>query len=93
MARSGDGYLMSLPALSTEPKALPEVIDALGCDAQETRWHPNRYALIVVRDEAQVRIDRIFRAAALRHIPHVTRPSAAPGGWTFTGPSHPRRGI
>src|SRR5436309_1140135 len=36
VARDGDAYAMSLPAYRAEPKALPSVVAALGCTAQET---------------------------------------------------------
>jgi predicted PhzF superfamily epimerase YddE/YHI9 len=61
----GDGYTMSLPAWKAEPKPLPEVLAALGCDARETLWHPGHYALIVLDSEADVLAVRPdFRALA-----------------------------
>ena len=33
VARDGDGYAMSLPAWKPEPKPLPRIVEALGCDA------------------------------------------------------------
>jgi PhzF family phenazine biosynthesis protein len=54
VARDGEGYAMSLPAWKAEPKPLPEVLAALGCEARETLWHPGRYALIVLGSEAEV---------------------------------------
>ena len=54
VAREGDGYAMSLPAWKPEPKPLPRVLDALGCTARETLWHPGGYALVVVESEADV---------------------------------------
>lgn len=48
------GYLMSLPAYRAEPKPLPKVVAALGCEAQATFWHPGRYALVVVGSEDEV---------------------------------------
>jgi PhzF family phenazine biosynthesis protein len=65
VARGADGaYLLSLPAWKPEPRPLPEVVAALGCGAAaETLWHPQRYALIVLEDEAAVRALRPdFRA-------------------------------
>lgn len=65
VARDGDGYAMSLPAWKSEPKPLPDVLAALGCEARETLWHPGRYALIVLDSEAQVLAVRPdFRALA-----------------------------
>jgi PhzF family phenazine biosynthesis protein len=54
VARDGDGYAMSLPAWKAEPKPLPEVLAALGCEARETLWHSGRYALVVLDSEADV---------------------------------------
>ncbi|MEA3012694.1 MAG: hypothetical protein QOD42_1239 [Sphingomonadales bacterium] len=65
VAREGDGYAMSLPAWKAEPRPLPEVLAALGCDARETLWHSGRYALIVLDSEAEVLAVRPdFRALA-----------------------------
>jgi predicted PhzF superfamily epimerase YddE/YHI9 len=50
----GEGYAMSLPAWKPEPRPLPRIVEALGCDAVETLWHPNRYGLVVVGTEAEV---------------------------------------
>lgn len=61
----GDRYAMSLPAWKPEPKPLPRVVAALGCRAAETLWHPNRYGLVVVETEDEVRALRPdFRALA-----------------------------
>ena len=51
----GDAYLMSLPAWAPSPKPMPEILAALGIERGETLWHPNRYGLVVVDDEAIVR--------------------------------------
>lgn len=65
VARSGDGYALSLPALHALPKPLPEVTAALGCQAAESFWHDNGYALVVVANEAEVRaLDPDFRRLA-----------------------------
>jgi PhzF family phenazine biosynthesis protein len=65
VARNGDGYAMSLPAWKAEPKPLPSVLAALGCEARETLWHPGLYALIVVDSEADVlAVKPDFRALA-----------------------------
>jgi PhzF family phenazine biosynthesis protein len=54
VARDGDAYLMSLPAYRAEPRPLPRVLAALGCPAEETLWHPGRYALVVLGSEEEV---------------------------------------
>jgi PhzF family phenazine biosynthesis protein len=65
VAKDGNGYAMSLPAWKAEPKPLPRVLAALGCEARETLWHPGRYALIVVDSEADVlALKPDFRALA-----------------------------
>ena len=59
VARDGDGYRMALPAWVPTPRALPEVVAALGVAApQETLWHEQRYAVVVLADEAAVRAVR-----------------------------------
>ena len=41
------------------------MVAALGCDAVETLWHPQRYAVIVLGSEAEVRaLEPDFRALA-----------------------------
>ena len=65
VARDGDGYAMSLPAWAPSAKALPRVVAALGCAPVETLWHPQRYAVVLLEDEAQVRaVEPDFRALA-----------------------------
>lgn len=65
VARESDGYAMSLPAWKAEPKPLPEVLAALGCEARETLWHEGRYALVVLDSQADVLAVRPdFRALA-----------------------------
>ena len=51
---AGGGYLMSLPAWKPEPKPLPRIVQALGCRAVETLWHPHRYGLVVVGTQEEV---------------------------------------
>ncbi len=51
----GDGYAMALPAWTPAPKAMPEIVAALGVEPVETLWHDKGYALVVVADEAAVR--------------------------------------
>jgi predicted PhzF superfamily epimerase YddE/YHI9 len=55
IAREGNGYAMSLPALAPQTKDLPRVLAALGCEARETFWHNDGYALVVLDSEAAVR--------------------------------------
>ncbi len=55
VARDGDGYAMALPAWAPMPKAMPEIVAALGVDPVETLWHDKGYALVIVADEAAVR--------------------------------------
>lgn len=56
VARSGEGYELTLPAWVATPKPLPEIAAALGIAAPvATLWHESGYALIVVEDEAAVR--------------------------------------
>ena len=65
VARSGGGYAMSLPAWKPESKPLPDVVAALGCEPVETLWHPNRYGLVAVASEAEVRaLSPDFKALA-----------------------------
>jgi predicted PhzF superfamily epimerase YddE/YHI9 len=65
VARDGEGYAMSLPSWAPAPKGLPRVVAALGCAPVETLWHPQRYAVAVLEDEAAVRaVDPDFRALA-----------------------------
>lgn len=56
VARDGeDGYRMALPAYSPAPKAMPDIVAALGGTPVETLWHPGGYALIVYPDAESVR--------------------------------------
>ena len=54
--RADAGYRLALPAWKPSPKPLPYILTALGLEsAEETLWHPGRYALIVLADAAAVR--------------------------------------
>jgi PhzF family phenazine biosynthesis protein len=56
VTRDGEGYRLALPAWKPEPKPLPEIVAGLGAQGViETLWHPHRYALVIVEDEATVR--------------------------------------
>ncbi len=62
----GGGYALSLPARRPAPKPLPAIVAALGVgDVVETLWHPHRYGVVVLADEAAVRaVAPDFRALA-----------------------------
>jgi len=80
VSRQDDGYEMSLPAWVPEPKEMPEIVAALGCRPIETLWHPNRYGLVVVETEAEVRsLEPDFRALARQGdlLTIVTAPGAS----------------
>lgn len=55
VARRGEGYALSLPAWKPEPKPLPRIVGALGCEPLETLWHPQRYGLVIMASEQEVR--------------------------------------
>jgi PhzF family phenazine biosynthesis protein len=57
VARNGedDGYRMALPAYPPAPKAMPDVVRALGGAPVETQWHADGYALILYPDAPSVR--------------------------------------
>ena len=55
VSRDGSGYVMALPSWAPAPRALPDVVAALGVEAVETLWHDKGYALVIVADEAAVR--------------------------------------
>lgn len=63
-AEDGDeSYRMALPAYPPAPKAVPDIVAALGGQPVETLWHMGGYALIVYPDAADVRaLDPDFRA-------------------------------
>ena len=54
--RSDDGYALALPVWRPSPGPIESIVAALGVsDAVETLWHPQRYAVVVLRDAAAVR--------------------------------------
>lgn len=55
VARAGDGYELALPAWAPAPRAMPEIVAALGVEAVETLWRDGGYRVVVVADEATVR--------------------------------------
>ena len=54
VSRQGEGYALSLPAWKPQPKPLPAIVQALGCNAVETLWHEHRYGLVIVESEEEV---------------------------------------
>ena len=55
VTRDGEGYAMSLPAWAPQPRAMPEVVRAVGGEPIETLWHEGGYSVLVYPDEAAVR--------------------------------------
>ena len=49
------GYEVALPAIRTQQEPFPEAVDALGSTPLEVWRNPDRYALFVFENEAQVR--------------------------------------
>ncbi|WP_420145304.1 PhzF family phenazine biosynthesis protein [Sphingobium sp.] len=54
VARDGDGYTLSLPAWTTQPKAMPDLAVAMGGDVLETHWRDGGYAIFVYPDAAAI---------------------------------------
>ena len=54
VSRDGGAYAMSLPAWKPEPRPLPRTIEALGCRAIDTLWHPHRYAVVVLESAQEI---------------------------------------
>ena len=55
VSRSGDGYEVGLPAISTEQSDWPEAVEHLGAAPTEVWRHPDRYNVFLFENEAQVR--------------------------------------
>lgn len=73
-------YYLSLPAMTAQPRALPESGAALGGEPMETLWHERGYALVRYADEAAIRALRpdLAALATLGDIQHsVTAPGDA----------------
>lgn len=86
VARNGEdeGYRMALPAYPPAPKAMPDVVRALGGAPVETQWHPGGYAIIAYSDAADVRaLTPDFRA--LREGGDVLYIATAPGDGDRSG--------
>ena len=80
VSRDGEneGYRMALPSYPAAPKAMPDIVRALGGDPVETQWHPGGYAVIAYRDAASVRaLTPDFRA--LKQAGDVLYIGTAPG--------------
>jgi PhzF family phenazine biosynthesis protein len=80
VARTGDGYSLSLPALVAEPKMLPDSVAALGGIPIETLWHERGYAIVRYENEATVRAltPDLAALAALGQVQHsVTAPGVS----------------
>ncbi|HEX7874913.1 MAG TPA: PhzF family phenazine biosynthesis protein [Sphingobium sp.] len=55
VSRERDGYALSLPAWSMEPRALPDLAAALGAAPIETHWRDGGYSLFLFPDAAAIR--------------------------------------
>ena len=74
-------YSLALPALPTEPRALPKSVAALGGEPLETFWHDRGYALIRYANEAAIRaLKPDF--AALATLGDIQHSATAPGDTT-----------
>jgi predicted PhzF superfamily epimerase YddE/YHI9 len=63
VTRAEQGYALGLPAWPTQPKPLPETVEALGGKPVETRWRDGGYAVLVYATAAEIRaLDPDFRA-------------------------------
>jgi len=55
VARTAEGYAMSLPAWKPAPVALPAIARAIGPEPTETLWHPAGYLVLIYPDAETVR--------------------------------------
>jgi len=55
VARTADGYAMSLPAWKPAPAKLPEIARTIGPDPIETLWHSAGYLVLIYPDAETVR--------------------------------------
>jgi PhzF family phenazine biosynthesis protein len=78
VSRDRDGYALSLPSWSMEPRALPELAAGLGGDPIESHWRDGGYSLFLFADAADVRaLKPDF--AALRALGDIMLIATAPG--------------
>ena len=65
VSRETSGYSLSLPIWAPTPTPLPDLVRALGVQAQATLWYRAEYAVVVLADEAAVRaVDPDLRTVA-----------------------------
>lgn len=78
VSREGEGYALSLPAWSAEPRKLPDLAAGLGGAPVESFWRDGGYSLFLFPDEAAIRaLDPDF--AALKRHGDVMLIATAPG--------------
>lgn len=79
VSRAGEGYALSLPAWTMEPRPLPELAAGLGAPPLESHWRDGGYSLFLFPDAAAVRAlsPDFARLKALGDIMLIT---TAPGG-------------
>ena len=97
VARDPAGYAMSLPSWAPAPRPLPEIVAALEvADVVDTLWHPQRYGVVVLSDEAAVRdVQPDFRALGREGdvLTIVTAPGGACGADVVSRAFAPGAGI
>lgn len=67
VARDGEGYALSLPAWTMEPRPLPNLVAGLGGVPVESFWREGGYSLFLFPDETAVRALTPDFAALKRH--------------------------
>ncbi|KFG91328.1 Phenazine biosynthesis PhzC/PhzF protein [Sphingobium herbicidovorans NBRC 16415] len=78
VARDGEGYALSLPAWSMEPRPLPDLAAGLGGAPVESHWREGGYSLFLFPDAAAVRALRPD-FAGLRALGNIMLMATAPG--------------
>ncbi|WP_454888308.1 PhzF family phenazine biosynthesis protein [Sphingobium herbicidovorans] len=76
--RDGDGYALSLPAWTMEPRPLPDFAAGLGGAPVESHWRDGGYSLFLFPDAAAVRALRPD-FAVLRALGNIMLIATAPG--------------
>lgn len=76
--RDGDGYALSLPAWTMEPRPLPDFAAGLGGAPVESHWRDGGYSLFLFPDTAAVRALRPD-FAVLRALGNIMLIATAPG--------------